>query len=58
MGAGPTLQLSPTTSAPAATSAAAQASTGAPSGVCPSSSVVIWATIGSPETERTAAIAA
>ena len=58
IGAGPTLQLTPTTLAPRATSAGANCSGGAPSRLAPSSSVVICATMGSPHTPRTAAMAA
>ena len=56
--AGPTLQLSPTTSAPQRSSSGTKASGAAPSRVFPSSSVVICATIGRSQTERTARIAA
>ena len=56
--AGPTLQLSPTTSAPQRSSSGTNVSGAAPSRVLPSSSVVICATIGRSQTERTPRIAA
>ena len=46
IGAGPTLQFTPTTSAPRAARAGANCSGGVPSRLLPSSSVVICATIG------------
>ena len=58
IGAGPTLQLTPTTSAPRATSTGANCSGGVPSRLLPSSSVVICATMGRSQMRRTAAIAA
>ena len=58
IGAGPTLQFTPTTLAPRATSAGPNCSGGVPSRLLPSSSVVTCATIGRAHTERTASIAA
>ena len=58
MAAGPTLQLSPTTSAPSRSRSGTKASGAAPSRLLPSSSVVTCATIGSAQTLRTARIAA
>src|SRR6478752_4893051 len=58
IGAGPTLQLTPITAAPARSSAGTNCSGGAPSRLLPSSSVVICATIGRSHVLRMAAIAA
>ena len=58
IGAGPTLQFTPITSAPPLSSAGANCSGGVPSRLLPSSSVVICATIGRAQTARTARMAA
>jgi len=50
---GPTLQFTPTTSAPHSSSRCAKTSGGVPSRLLPSSSMVIWATMGLLETWRT-----
>ena len=58
IGAGPTAQLTPMTVAPCFSSSGAKRSGGVPSSVLPSSSVVICATIGRSDSDRTASIAA
>jgi hypothetical protein len=58
IGAGPTLQLTPISVAPRASSAGPNSSGGVPSRLLPSSSVVICATIGRSVSDRTAAMAA
>src|SRR5206468_1414033 len=58
IGAGPTAQLTPITVAPRRSNSGVKRSGGVPSSVLPSSSVVIWATIGRSDTLRTASMAA
>ena len=58
IGAGPTLQFTPTTSAPRAARAGPNCSGGVPSRLLPSSSVVTRATIGRVHTARAASTAA
>ena len=58
IGAGPTLQFRPMTSAESRSICGTNSSGGTPSRLSPSSSVVICATIGRSQTARTAAIAA